>query len=516
MSDPTQPAAAATPDLPSEPGEPSATPAPGGSPGGLRQKAVTGVMWTATEKWSLKLSTLVGFIILGNLLSPVDFGIVALAMSFIGFLTTLADGGFSAYLVQKQRLTSAITSTSFWSTSALALLLALALVALAPLFSRLLDVPELTAVLRALALALFISGLSVVPAALMSREMQFKQLAIRQISATVVSVVVAIALALGGAGVWALVAQTLVRSVVALIILWLSTDFRPRFTFDRGEARAMTSYGSKSLAVGMQVQLRAQGQLLIIGALAGPVVVGYWTVAGRLVGVVVDVFSSVVGAVAHPVFARLQGSPERLSRALSSTRALSSLVLVPALVLLALVSKDVVPAVFGDQWTPTTTVASLLAMSALFNMVTRFDRSALLATGHPGAELWVTTVFMVIQLGLAALFATDLELLAAATGLSMVVAVPVRLLVVRRLLGVPLRGVVPTALVLLAGGLAAAAVLGAEALLGLEDWAYVSLAVVIGMVVYVGVILLVARPVVLEAVGMVPARLRRRLRLPGA
>src|SRR3712207_412461 len=146
------------------------------------------------------------------------------------------------------------------------------------------------------------------------------------------------------------------------------------------------------------------GQHFIIGALAGPVMLGYWTVAGRLVGVVLDVLSSVAGAVAHPVFARLQETPERLARALGKTRAMTALLVVPALVLLSLVSEDVIPAVFGEQWAPTTTVASFLALSSLLLTIGNYDRSALLATGHPGAELAVTTGFMAAQLGLAVAF----------------------------------------------------------------------------------------------------------------
>jgi len=467
-------------------------------------------MWTAIQKWSIRVSTLVGFIILGNLLSPLEFGIVALATTFINLLTTVADGGFASYVVQKKKLTDASLHTAFVVNSLMSLVLAAGLALLAPTFGELLDVPELSSVLPALAVSVLIAGTSVVPAALLSRDLRFRELAMRQVVASVVSIGVAIGLALAGAGVWALVAQTVVRAVVSSIALWVATDFRPRWRFDRGEAREMTGYGSKALAVNLQTQLRVMGQQFIIGALSGPVMLGYWTVAGRLVGVVLDVLSSVASAVAHPVFARLQDSPERLARALTKTRAMSALVVVPTLVLLSLVSEDVIPAVFGEQWAPTTTVASFLALSSLLVTIGSYDRSALLATGHPGAELRVTTVNMVIQLGLAVAFHSHLELLAATLVVSSGLMIPVRLVVVRRLLGVPVRGFAPTAAVFLAAGVAAAAVLGAAAAFDLSDLAYVVLAVVLGAAVYLGMVLLVARPLLLELVGLVQAVVRRR------
>lgn len=487
------------------------TDSPPDSAPGLRQQAVHGVLWTTLEKWSIRLSTLVGFVILGNLLSPEEFGIVALAMTFITFSVTIADGGFASYLLQMRRLTDAATNTAFVISSAMALVLAAALAAFAVPISRALDVAELRDVLPALALSLLLGGLSTVPAVLLSRQLRFKELAVRQITATVLSVVVAVVLAFAGAGVWALVAQTLVRTVVSFAVLWATSDFRPSLTFDRGEARAMTTFGAKSLSVLVLSSLRVQGEVFIIGVLAGPVALGYWAVAGRLVNVVVDVFASVVSAVARPVFARLQDAPDRLGRALSSTRGMSALVLVPALVLLALVSDEVVPAVFGEQWAPATTVASVLALAAILQSMSGFDRTALLSTGRPGAELVITIIFVAMHLVVAYVFHADLVLLAAATAAVFGLSIPVRLLVVHRLLGVPISTVWGALAVLLAGGVAAAAVVGAQAALELEGWRYVALALSVGSAVYAAVVLVVARSVVREATGTVRGILARRV-----
>lgn len=500
------------PQVPEDP-RPTPTgtePKPVDAPPGLKQRAVSGVLWTAAQKWSVRLSTLAGFVVLGNLLEPREFGVVALAMSVVSLLTTLSDGGFAGYLLQKRVLTGRDASTAFIATTALSVVLALGLVAAAGPLAAALDVPDLRLVLPALAVALVVSGLSVVPTALLQRDLRFKQLAVRTVVAALVSVAAAVGLALAGAGVWALVGQTLVRTVVALVMLAAASDFRPRWVLDRAEMKAMTSYGSKTLLVSLASALRSQGEVFIIGALAGPVVLGYWAVAGRLVSVVVDVFASVVGAVAHPVFARLQDDPARLARALGSSRALSALVLVPGLVLLSLVSEDLVPAVFGEQWTPTTTVAALLALSAVLQSMSNFDRSALMATGHPGAELAVTLVFITMQLGLAVVFADRLELLAAGIGTTMALSIPVRLLVVRRTLRVPLRAFGPSLALLLAGGLAAGAVLLVRVGLGLDGWASVGTTVGVGAVVYLSAVLLVARPVALEAVGMARGIVHRR------
>ena len=184
--------------------------------------------------------------------------------------------------------------------------------------------------------------------------------------------------------------------------------------------------------------------------------------------------------------------------------------LAPTLVLLALVSGQVVPAVFGEQWAPVTTVASILCLAALLQSLTNFDRSVLLATGHPGAELVLTTLALALQLGLAAVFHSRLELLALGTAGALALLIPVRVLVLRRLVGVPVRNLSGAARTMLAAGIAAAAVVGAQALLRLDGAAYVALAATLGGVVYLGAVLLLTRAEALELVGIVRGLASRR------
>ena len=485
-------------------------PAVGTAPGGMRERAVNSVMWATVEKWSVRASTFVAFVILGNLLSPTAFGVVALAMTFINILATVADAGFSSYLLQMRELTQRAMSTAFYTTTAMAAALAVALTLTARPIAGWLDAPQLAQVLPALAVYLVIAGLGSVPLMLLRRELRFKTLAVRQVSATVVSSALAIGLALAGAGVWALVAQTVVRGLIAMVVLWATTDFRPRWGFDRAEAGAMVSYGWQALGARLSNQLRSQGEVFLIGAMAGPAAAGFWTVAGRLVATVVDTLMTVVASVATPVFARLQDDVPRLSRALGRASAMGAVVVAPVLVALSLVSAEVVPAVFGQQWATSAALASVLAMRSLLRSLTQFSSAVLLATGHPRPELVVNTVTLVVQLGLVALLVDDLVVMAMALTAVTALTVPVRVLVVRRLLGVPAGTSRSTAAIFLATGVAAGAALGVQQLAQLQGWSYVAMVVGVGAVVYTGTVLLVARPALVEGVDVVRATLARR------
>ena len=479
-------------------------------PGSLRDQAVRGVAWSVVEKWSVRASSLVGFILLGRLLGPTAFGVVALAMAFISILQTVADAGFAGYVVRARHLASTTASTAFWTTVTMATVLSGGLAALSRPIAGWLDTPQLASVMPALALSLFVYGLSSVQIALMRRELRFKELAVRQVSATVVSVVVSVTLAFAGAGVWALVAQYLVRNAVALVVLWRTSDFRPRWTYDRVEARAMTRYGVLSMGSSLSTALRSQGETFLIGALAGPVALGSWVVASRIVDVIVSTLTSVISTVATPVFARLQNDTQRLARALGTTSSTSAFVVVPTLVALSLTSTEVVPAVFGQKWGFAATLAAVMALRSLLRTLTNPNGSVLLATGHPGVEAAINGTTMVVQLGLTAWLYRDLTLLAAALSATVALTIPVRALMVRRLVGIPLTAARGVASVLLAAGTAAGVVLAVAALADLSGLAHVALVVGLGGAVYLGMIALAGRPVVRQVLTAVRPVLRER------
>ena len=475
---------------------------------------MVGVFWSAAQKWMVRASTLLAFVLLGRLLSPQEFGVVALAMTVITMLGVVSDAGFTPWLIQRRRLDRTATSTAFWISAVLGVVLAAGLVLLSVPVADALDSAELRTILPALASTLVVMGLSSVPAALLQREMRFKELAIRQVLATAASVVVAVALALAGAGVWALVAQTLVRTVVAAIVLWWTTDFRPAFVLSRADAREMTGYGTKSLGVTLGAAARTQGEPFLIGVVLGTVALGYWAVAGRLVAVVADLVSSAIGSVAGPVFAELQDQPERLSRIYGRVMSASGFVLVPVMTAMAMVSLDVVPFVFGRQWQLSAAVASILAGGTLFVGLTSMQRWVLLSTGRAGRELVLTTGSVIGQFALV-LVLGRFGLPAVAVGVSLWAAAVFvgRAVAIRRDMGIGMGAYAQLLALLLAAGLAAAAVLGVVLAADLEGLARVAVVVLLGGAVYSGVALLAARPTVRDirsAAGDAMARRRRR------
>ena len=470
----------------------------------LRARAVTGVLWTALQKWSVRLSTFVAFLLLGRLLAPKDFGVVAVASVFITLMTTLADAGFATYLVQAETLTQRAKNTAFTiATGSGLLLFALGVVLAGPLADAL-GIPEVRHVLPALSSSLVLVGLSSVPSALLTREMHFQALAVRQVLANVISVLVAVGLAAAGAGVWSLVGQLLSLRLMTSLALVVASDFRPGGGWSSEDARAMLSYSLKAMGAQLLMQARTQGEALLLAALAGPVALGLWTVAGRLVLVVGDLLGTVVGSVSAPVFARVQNDPERLNRALSSTAALGTLLLAPALGALALLSPQLIPHVFGEQWRGASAVAALLAVRGVFVGLTALDRTVLLNAGRAGGELVVVAVLTALHLGLvAALAHRGLTELAAILLVEAALCAPVRPVLLRRWLGVRFDAYAATGRVVLATVLAGAFAYLPVWALGLEGSTVYACVLGLGALAYPLMLGAVARQVVDELVDTV-------------
>ena len=476
----------------------------------LRRKAAAGVVWTALQKWSVRLSSFVAFLVLGRLLAPSDFGVVALASAFIVLMTTLADAGFATYLVQAKELTPEARNTAFYIATSSGVALFLVGCALAYPLSLLLDVPQLREVLPVLSLSLLFIGLSSVPAALLTRELRFQALAMRQVIATVASVVVAIVTALAGWGVWALVSQFLVLRVVTTVVLWYATDFRPRRGFSRSEARHMLGYSLKAMGAQLLAQGRDQGEVLLIGALAGPVALGLYTIASRLVLVVGDVLGTVLGSVAVPLFARVQSEPARLARAIAGTSGAGMLLLSPVLTVLALLSPQVVPQVFGDKWRGATTVAALLALRGIFLAQSQLDRAVLLNTGRAGSELRLIAMLTTVHVALvAALAGHGIRLLAVALLVEAVLVAPLRPMLVRKLLEVPLSAYAPSLRVGLATAVSGVLTYAALQVTDAQHAASYGVVLGVGALTYPPLLLAVARGPLHESVAALRLVVRR-------
>jgi O-antigen/teichoic acid export membrane protein len=481
----------------------------------MRARALSGAIWVAAATWTARLLSAVTFVFVGRHLTPAAFGLVALASAFVSLLGILTDSGFATYLIKSPTISRRLFSTGFWTSAVVGLALAGSMFGFAPLLADVFREPGLRDVMRALAAVVVVNGLVSAPAALMRRDFQFQQLALRTVVASLVASAVAIVMAAAGAGVWALVAQALASAIVSAALIWTWSPWRPSFAYSGTEMRRILGFGGQLLLTDLLLQARDRGEEFTLGLIGSASLLGQWSVASRLVKLVQDSGTQVVNQVSTPSLARLQDDAARLHRGYAASMAAAGALLFPVMGFLALMSRDLIPLVMGAQWASIAPIASIVAITACFAVFTYFDRpmfaianalkiEILLVVIIVGAHLIATIVFA--PLGLTAL---ALALLGR-TALTL----PLRQWALHRWVGVPYTALLGALSTAAAAAVAVAAAGGAVQLLDrvvdTDAWLRLTAAAVVLGVVYLLTLRLWAK----EAYGTlatVLGGLRRRL-----
>lgn len=406
--------------------------------------------------------------VLTRALSPAEFGVVATAVSITALLQVFVDSGLSQTLISRSKLGPKDASTVFWTTLATSLVLCGALCASAPWLASALGQSQLTPIILALSTLLPISALSQTPAALLERELEFKALSTRQFLGTLAGAFTAVPLAILGAGAWALVAQSLVTASVAVIVLWVATDWRPAFEFSFPVLGNLMGTGLPILGIGMLDAAQANLDKLVIGAIFSPETLGYYFVAQRVGIVVTDLIVSVLSRVSLSVFSRVQHDRIRLNRIFRQMTFVAAAVSMFIFGLIAVFAPQFLSLVFGDQWDKSVPILRVLAPGWALGAIMYFDRTIFIATSNARSGLVLALFQNVVGIGLLFAFAPFGVIGIAFSRLARLVVWPVRLYVLRRAVGVEIW---PYMLQTIRCITAAAPVLGALSLLVLTPWA---------------------------------------------
>jgi PST family polysaccharide transporter len=397
------------------------------------EKTAKGMMWSLARTWGRRGVSTISFLILVGLLTPDEFGLVAWATVFIGGIQVIMDLGLNDAIVQREDLRDEHLHSSFWLGILVgALFFIVFQVAAAPL-ATVLDEPRLAGVLRWLSVVFLFNGVSVVPQALLHRDVAFKELAIREFAAIVAGGVVGIAMAIRGAGAWALVGQQLAWAVVLVVALWLMTPYRPSFTFKRAEGLELLRFGIHRIGF---KGLRFANQNLadfLIGLFLGSTALGFYAVAYRVINIATDAFVEAVNAVAFPTLARMTSDEELFRTKVTNGVGMLVLAAFPAFLGLIAVSGLAVTIFLKPEWQPTITVLRGLAVMGIALSVASFARSAILGYGKAGVTLALQAAATVASL-LAVLIAIPhgIGWVGIALGIQAVLLLPVELEALRR------------------------------------------------------------------------------------
>lgn len=401
----------------------------------LGSRAASGVAWLTAQTWVAKIGGFVTVVILARLLTPADFGLVAVATTIVSFVYLIADLGFGTYLMQVDQLTPRLASTAFWYSAASGVALAAVMVLGAPLLEAFFGIAGVAAVIAAVSPAVVCSALAAVPIALLRRSLRFRVLALQAAAAAVAAQIVAVALALSGFGVWALVAQVVVVQVAILAAASMTARWRPARLFGRGDFFTMVRFGAKVVSINIVAAGRLAGENALISNVLGAGALGQVSIAQRLVQTSQEVAGAAIAPVSTVVFAQVRDDPPRLRRGYDRALSLAYLVIGPALTAIFVTAPVLVPFLFGDQWAQAAGIAAALAAAAIFTLTATLDHGLFLGSGKPGRWLGYAVAIDALTLATTAVL-VGYGIVAVAVGFVVVAAVAtaVRTVLVSRLL----------------------------------------------------------------------------------
>jgi O-antigen/teichoic acid export membrane protein len=361
--------------------------------------------WAYTGNWGEKsLSSLFVFIIAGRL-GPRDFGIASIALIYILFLQMFLDQGLAAALIQRRNLEPEHLDAVFWMDLALSAVLVLFSILLSRWWARVNHAPQVATLISVLSLSIVFEALSVVQTSYLRKEMDFRSLTIRNNIAVLISGVVGVGMAFTGFGVWALVGQQIARDGSAVALLWKLSPWRPRLEFSWRHLRELLGFSVPNFTASLANFADVQAGAIVLGFFFGPVAVGLYRIADRVVSGVVTMTMQSIQTVSFSEFSRVANRPEELRKSVLTCIRLTSTVAVPALAGVASVSYPLM-ATIGPKWTPASDVLKILCfvgMAMIFAYFTGPLLQALARTRELGILEWGRTALAAAVLIVAGL-----------------------------------------------------------------------------------------------------------------
>ncbi len=346
-------------------------------PESLTPAVTTGIKWKLASLLVREGTRVAVGILLARLLTPDEWGIAGIALVVAAVFQMIPDLALGHALVQRASITEKDRSTVFWLSLGLGMGVTVVGIALSGPIAAAFSEPEVENLFRAVSVGFTISALATVPAALLTRDLAYRSLELRQIAGTIAGAVVAVTLALAGAGPWAIVGNSLAALSASTILLWILTSWRPRLVFSSASARTLGLFGAT--VFGSQLLLYAQlnGDKLLVGRYLGANALGLYSFAYSLMFAPILNIAFPLQQVLFPALATIQGDEGRLREAWLRGKRLSVAIVAPLFLIVAVVAPDLIPVVFGERWEDAIPVLQMLCVAGVAYSLGTLDWSLL-------------------------------------------------------------------------------------------------------------------------------------------
>lgn len=335
---------------------------------------------------------------------PLDFGLIGMLTIFIAISQSIVDSGMGTALVQKSDRTEADFSTVFIFNFAISTGIYLILFFSAPLIAKFYAVPQLVSLTRVLCLNIVINSLSLVQTTRLTIAVDFKTMAKVNVISVIVSGIFAIFVALLGFGVWALVFQALIRSIVTCLMLWYLSRWKPSIKFSKNSFKTLFGFGSKILGVGLIGTLFQNIYKVIIGKVYSAETLGYYTQGFQFAEMTAGTVTSILQKVTFPILASIKDDKKRMVSVYRKMLGMASFFIFPVMTMLALLADPLVRFFLSDKWLPTVPLLHWLCFARIIFPISVLNLNILNAIGR--SDLFLKVDLSKLPMAIIALIIT--------------------------------------------------------------------------------------------------------------
>lgn len=316
----------------------------------LKRKVLSGLVWTFSERVMAQAVSFIISLILARLLSPNEYGVIAIVMIFINIANIFVENGFGESLVQKNDTDETDFSTMFYCSLTFSIILYVLLCIIAPFIAKFYNNNDITIILRILALKIPISSISTIQHAYVSKKMIFKKFFLSTLFGTIISGIVGIIMAYIGFGIWALVWQYLLNTIIDTIVLFLIIEWKPQLVFSRNSAKSMVSYGYKVMLSSLINQIYNESTSLIIGKKYTSLDLAYYNRGSSFPSLIINNIDTAIGKVIFPAMSNCKGNKYEIKVIAKRSMKITSYLIFPLMVGLFVIAKPLVEILLTSKW----------------------------------------------------------------------------------------------------------------------------------------------------------------------
>lgn len=383
-------------------------------------KMVAGALWwKMLERFTSQGLNLVIQIVLARLLLPEDFGQLAIISAIIVYCTVFVQGGLATAIIQKGDLKDLDVSTLLIISLGIASLLYIILFFLAPVISDYYSLPSLIWPLRIQSLALFLGAINSVQVALFSRAMDFKSIFFRSILSVPISGAIGICLAFWGAGIWALISQSLSSILITIIYMSFFPITHVKIGFSWESAKEMYSFSGKILFSGLISTFGDSFRTMLIGKKYNSSSLAYYDKGYSYSSLITQIVTLSMSSVMLPAFSRIQTDNSEILRMARRTVSLVAFIMIPALVMVIGMAEPLVILVLSEKWAPCVSFLMIFCLLRIPGCITNIDKQVYLACGNSTIGLYYETIMLIVNI-LVLLYTSTISIMAIAIGATIV------------------------------------------------------------------------------------------------